>query len=141
MTGIPRLNFPLFDEVAGVLRRKGLTIANPADHDRAIYPDIESWPGFEAGDPARCPAFDHERSMAWDLRMIFEDDGIAMLPGWERSGGARTERLVAEEIGCPVWLVAYSTLEGYTLVRDTQRRLARPQLKENGDGKPQRFIG
>lgn len=104
MTGIARFNFPLFDEVAADLRAEGWYVLNPAEHDRAVYPDIETWPGFETGDSQACPQFDRAAALAWDARAITASRAIVLLPGWEGSAGARFERLVAEQTGKYVWL-------------------------------------
>ena len=105
MTGIPRFNFPLFDEVTAELRKDGWTVYNPAEHDRQIAPNIEQWPGFAAGDPAGCPAFDRAGSLRWDFATIAERvNAIVMLPRWERSSGACGERYVAEQTGKDIWL-------------------------------------
>lgn len=130
MRGYPSFNFPFFDKVGAALQRQGYRVSNPAAHDRLIYPDIESWPGFETGDPEQCPQFNLPNSLIWDFQAILDVDGIAMLPGWERSNGARAERFVAEAVGKQTWLVA-ETLDDFALVHDSRdAMMAFPQIKE-----------
>lgn len=43
-----------------------------------------------------------EAYMRFDLAELLHADAIVLLPGWEGSRGARTEKLVAEEIGLEV---------------------------------------
>jgi hypothetical protein len=96
MTGKPNFNFPLFDEVAAALRRQEWDILNPAEHDRHMHPDIETWPGFATGIVS--PKFDVRHALEWDYGSILRAHGIALLPGWEASKGARGERFIAEQV-------------------------------------------
>ncbi len=91
MRGYPGFNFDLFDEATAYLVSKGYDVFNPAAHDRETWPDIESWPGFAEGVPEKCPKFDLEIAMAWDLARVRESDAIVLLPGYHRSSGARRE--------------------------------------------------
>lgn len=79
MTGHPDLNFPAFHAAAERLRRKGYAVVNPAD----LNPD---------------PAAEWRACMRADIKALVDCDGIAMLPGWEKSKGARLERFIAEEL-------------------------------------------
>lgn len=91
MRGIPRFNFPAFYEAEAFLGRLGMDVVNPAKHDIQMYPDIESWPGFETGDIAQCPQFDVRRAIMWDLEQVADCTSIAVLPGWQSSKGANLE--------------------------------------------------
>ncbi len=127
MRGYPNFNFPRFFEVAEALRRQGHMILNPAEHDCQVYPDIMEWPGFAAGNTDECPAFNLPDSLAWDFKTIVCDvEGIALLPGWERSSGAKAERFVAEATGRSVWLV-----KGDLLVEAQHKVMAYPDFKED----------
>ncbi len=94
MSGIPQYNYQLFDRVAALLRRQGYAIVSPAEMDspemRAAAlasPDGKSL----AGVGGTCGDF-----LARDVRLIADQvQGIIMLPGWERSRGARLEAFVA----------------------------------------------
>ena len=66
MRNYPQFNFPAFDSAAAYLRvlyGSLATVVNPADHDREVYPDIESWPGFATGDVDQCPKFSFAAAM------------------------------------------------------------------------------
>lgn len=41
--------------------------------------------------------------MRRDIAMLMHCTALFMLPGWERSPGARLERLIAHEIGMPIF--------------------------------------
>ncbi len=80
MTGHPDLNFPAFNAAAAKLRAMGLDVCNPAE-------------------------FGEEPGMAWadylrkDIRALMDCQGIVMLPGWQKSKGARLEWVIANELG------------------------------------------
>ncbi len=86
MTGIPEFNFPAFIEAAKQLRDMGLDVISPAemDLDAGFKPSATG----DDQDPQEYAAF-----LARDIQRIADEniDGIVVLPGWERSGGARTE--------------------------------------------------
>lgn len=115
MTNIRNFNFDLFDDVAVDLRAQGILIDSPAEHDRAeirrlLGPDkrAEDMDGYAEGDVVRYMASigtATEIMFVWDFAMIAEGDGIALLPGWEKSTGARHERYVAEALGKSIYLV------------------------------------
>lgn len=95
MRGYEDFNFPAFDAAAANLRRVGWTILSPADRDREH--------GFDETRNT-LDGFDLEAAMRDDLRWIIDDaDSIILLPGWERSTGAKIERLVAETCGKDVF--------------------------------------
>lgn len=114
MTGFPRFNFHIFDEVRDVLVAEGRAVISPADHDRAVLAkagveDIDSVPGFAEGNvewyAASFDGMSTDALLGWDFKAIIDDcDRIVMLPGWESSTGARYERLVAEATGKEVIL-------------------------------------
>ncbi len=85
MRGLPEHNFPAFYAAADRFRRAGWVVRNPAEI------------GLEAfgNDPAAGgPAY-----MRADLRAICDVDAMALLPGWERSTGARCEVVVGITLG------------------------------------------
>lgn len=105
MRGIPEFNFPAFAEAAAGLRRCGHDVVSP--HEKDLKVD-----GFDPTRVETLEALDLAETMRWDLRTILDCDGIVMLPGWERSQGARLERIVAESTGRRVFLYDPTTLGG-----------------------------
>lgn len=84
-------NFPAFDAAEKALRAAGYDVANPAS--------IGVHEGWGWGDYMR-PA----------LKLMLDCDGVALLPGWEDSRGARIERSLALDLAMyvdelTVWLV------------------------------------
>jgi len=106
MTGIPQFNIPAFDAAAAALRSQGYDVTNPAEEEdtpavRAaglasttgnladLIPTGETW-----GD-----------LLARDVKIVADRvDGIVLLPGWEKSRGARLEAFVAVQCRKPVYL-------------------------------------
>lgn len=97
MSGIPRFNIPAFDEAARKLREAGFNIVSPAELDdpvtremawnspdgatlNDVHPNGESWGDF----------------LARDVKLVADKvQGVIVLPGWEKSRGARLEVMVA----------------------------------------------
>jgi len=88
MTGLPEHNFPAFFAAEERLKKAGLQPMNPARNF--------------GGDTER------ERSeyIRADLDLLLQCDGLAMLPGWEKSRGAKLEYLLAWELRLPVFDIA-----------------------------------
>lgn len=86
MRQIPEFNFPAFDHYAGKLKAMGFDVINPADLDRAS--------GFDPVNDEPDGAFLRD-AMARDLMAICRCDAIALMPGWEKSDGARVELSLA----------------------------------------------
>jgi hypothetical protein len=80
MTGLVNFNRPTFHVWAARLRRKGYEVSNPAD--------------LPAG-------WDWARYMDKAEDMLRECDGIALLPGFLDSKGARIELRYALDMGMP----------------------------------------
>jgi hypothetical protein len=93
MTGMPLFNFPAFDEAESRLRALGHDVINPAQLDRDI--------GFDPATTVVSGAFLRD-ALRRDLSALCDADAIAMLPGWERSGGARVEWTLATHLGLKV---------------------------------------
>jgi hypothetical protein len=83
MTGLPDLNFPTFHAAAAHFRAGGFDVVSPAE----INPD----PTMKWGDAMRA-----------DIPQLCTCEVIAMLPGWEKSKGARLEHHIASELGMGV---------------------------------------
>lgn len=91
MTGQPDHNYPAFNAAAARLRADGYTVANPAEAGK-----VDGW---EWADYVKR-----------GLRAMLHCDGVALLPGWHESRGARLEYDVAHALkmrGMPVddWLM------------------------------------
>ena len=84
MTGFPECNYPAFDMAEEHLHRLGYDVVNPAHVSAGL---------------ARTHYVDHLRE---DLRAMLDCDGVATLPGWEFSTGARNEVNVAGLLRMPV---------------------------------------
>lgn len=83
MSGIPFLNFPLFNRTAVRLRNLRWEVVNPVE----INPD----PNAEWLD-----------CIAADLMAMKGCTAICLLPGWSDSFGARIERMAADKLGLQV---------------------------------------
>lgn len=83
MTGIADFNYPAFNAMADQLRAAGYQVENPADH--GIIPGAQ-WADY----------------MAYDLTRLGLCGKIALLPGWERSEGAKLEVQIAHRLGMTV---------------------------------------
>lgn len=80
MTGVEALNFPLFHAETARLRGLGFEVVNPAE----VNPDTSTgW--------ADC--------MRRDIPELLTCDGVALLPNWMKSKGARLEWSIAHSLG------------------------------------------
>jgi len=93
MTGVPEFNFPAFDQAAGVLEGLGYKVSNPAQMDRDV--------GFDPSSTQVSNEFLRD-ALRRDLAAICDADTIAMLPGWEKSGGAKIEWMLAAHLGLEI---------------------------------------
>lgn len=82
MTGEPEFNFPAFNAVAITLRAQGYDVVNPAENNDTTWP--------------------YERYMRRAIEALLTCDSIVMLPGWDRSNGARMEHLIATNLGLTI---------------------------------------
>ena len=87
MTGLPDYNYPAFHAAAARLRSAGYDVASPAELGK-------------------------ERGYAWHdylrrglIQMLRDCTGVALLPGWNESKGARVEVDVAAAVGMRLWSV------------------------------------
>ena len=104
MTGYPNFNFPAFHAAAKKLRDEGHSVFNPAE--RGVERDGKDW-GAEVPDgsqeAAKAKGFSLRVALGDDLAFICgEAEGIALLPGWENSKGARAEHATAIALGLTV---------------------------------------
>ena len=88
MTGLPEFNYPAFRAAAERLRALGYDVENPADNPE---PTCGSWLGY----------------MRMAVRQLALCDGVALLPGWQNSHGARIEQQLATQLGLMVMQEAH----------------------------------
>lgn len=99
MTGIPHFNYPAFNAAAANLRRAGHHVFNPAEHDTELHGKDISNPEGCAETAAKEHGFCRRTALKADLSWICDHaEAIALLPGWEKSSGARAERALAEAL-------------------------------------------
>ena len=110
MTGLPQFNFPAFFEAAERLRANGWEVVSPAEIDE---PETKA---AALASPAGAPGTGAANGETWgdflarDVKLI-ADDGIEfifVLPGWEKSRGARLETFVGQRL-CGLHVVDYTT--------------------------------
>lgn len=98
MTGIPQFNFPVFDAAATKLRDRGHIIITPSELDNpetraAALASPDGAPGSGTTNDETWGDF-----LARDVKLLADEpdlDGIAVLPNWTKSRGARLEVFVA----------------------------------------------
>jgi hypothetical protein len=98
MSGYPEFNFPAFFTAAYTLERQGWKVWNPAskDGEEGVKKDVS----FASGDDQQLmkSGWDFKDAFHWDVHKVIYADAIYMLPGWEKSSGARAEHAVAVSI-------------------------------------------
>jgi hypothetical protein len=96
MSGIPQFNYPAFIEAATTLRGYGMTIVSPAELDSQLMHDIAM--ASKTGTLAEMEKLSGETwgdVLARDVKLVADKvDGICVLPGWQKSRGARLECFV-----------------------------------------------
>jgi hypothetical protein len=95
MRGYDRYNFDAFDKAQWTLEDAGHEVISPAQLDRDL--------GFDPDKTLEEQGFSVEEAMRRDVHAILKVDAIALLPGWEQSQGARTERTVAQALGLRIY--------------------------------------
>ena len=94
MSGIPEYNFPAFDQAEYEIASLGLCPINPHRFSEEVFAEFHA-KGIE---PTR-----HD-FMREDIKALARCDGIFMLPGWQKSWGAKWERIIAKHVfGMPVY--------------------------------------
>jgi hypothetical protein len=98
MRGIPLYNFPAFDAAARLGRALGWEVISPAEMDRAHgFSEHTQADGADVFTAEKTREF-IRRDMNVLVNVLRAEDGdaIALLPGWEKSTGARAEKAIAE---------------------------------------------
>lgn len=105
MRGLPEFNFPAFRAAAKKLRSSGYFVFSPAEKDMEVH-GVDISKGNATGseeEATKVHGFDLRRALADDTQWICrEADAIALLPGWDRSSGARAEHALACALGLVV---------------------------------------
>lgn len=94
MTGLPDLNFPAFHAEAARLRALGYDVVNPAE----INGGADELVACAQMTPAELKAH-WRKCMRADIKQLVDCDGVALLPGWQKSKGARIEADLARNLG------------------------------------------
>lgn len=96
MTGIPRFNFPAFEEATQRLRAAGHLITSPHENDTPAV-QAAAW----ASPDGKLDANHQIAGETWgdilarDVKLVADCvRGIVFLPGWSKSRGARLEAFV-----------------------------------------------
>lgn len=103
MTGIPQFNFPAFDAAAAQLRELGYDVVSPAelddpdDREAALASPDGSMATYGTARPDGVIKKTWGDFLARDVKLLSDGgiDAVVVLPGWEKSRGARLETYVA----------------------------------------------
>lgn len=107
MSGIPQFNFPAFRDNAERLRNRGYDIITPHEMDD---PEVSAaaW-----ASPDGSPGSGSPNGETWgdflsrDVKLVADNAcGVLVLPGWNKSRGARLETFVAYLCSKPVLYAA-----------------------------------
>lgn len=109
MTHHPQFNFPVFDAAADALRGYGYEVVSPAELDDPAARAAAM--ASTTGDPAeyaRLTGLTWADFLARDVKLIADGgfDAIVVLPGWEKSRGARLETFVGYLSGLRIYALA-----------------------------------
>lgn len=93
MSGVPYSNYPAFEAAAATLRANGFSVVSPAELDD---------PETRAAAMSSPSGVGHTNGHTWgdflsrDVKLVADEvNGVILLPGWEKSRGARLEAYVA----------------------------------------------
>lgn len=95
MTGIPKYNYPLFEQVATRLRRMGLKVISP--HEISDPPPEMRYHSRDCLDAHMLPCQCGTDKAVWQyfmskcMEQMSKCNGIILLRGWTHSPGARFE--------------------------------------------------
>ena len=109
MRGKADFNRPAFDDAEALLRDLGHDVVNPCRLDEEL--------GFFFETDAALTPEHLKEIMSRDIAALYSCDRIAMLPGWEGSGGASLERQAAHYVGIPSIELTAAQLEAGNATR------------------------
>lgn len=101
MSGVPMANAPAFADVKAELESQGHSVVTPIEVNGRVWKDLT---GGEF-DPADAPGWEDpvvRTVFAEDVRVLLQQEGIALLDGWVSSQGARIELLIAKAAGMSI---------------------------------------
>ena len=107
MTGYPQFNFPAFEAAAAALRSSGIAVISPAevDDDTAVGTAARNSTDGKLDANGKLAGQTWGDLLARDVKIVADQvSGVALLPGWERSKGAKLEVTVALLAGKSVYL-------------------------------------
>jgi len=122
MTGYADLNHPAFYAAEEDLKSKWHEVINPARMDEEL--------GLDPHRGVMEPAFLKD-AVKRDLEAVMACDGIALLPEWEKSKGARAELAVAQWLGKPAYLYPSMVEFGKESLLDEAKRLTSKDRQKN----------
>lgn len=99
MSGYPLYNFPAFIAGKAKLEAWGHTVISPVDIDHEVWQRLHGRDFDPATDTCDWGSPELPEMMRGNLAAICSAEGVAFLPGWERSKGANFEKSVAEVLG------------------------------------------
>lgn len=126
MTGCANLNHPAFYAAEEELKSKGYEVINPARMDEEL--------GLDPHKGVMEPDFLKD-AVKRDLEAVMTCDGVALLPEWEKSKGARAELAVAQWLGKPAYLYPSMVEFGKESLLDEAKRLT-SRDRQNNYGHP-----
>lgn len=122
MTGCANLNHPAFYAAEEELKSKGYEVINPARMDEEL--------GLDPHKGVMEPDFLKD-AVKRDLEAVMTCDGVALLPEWEKSKGARAELAVAQWLGKPAYLYPSMVELGKESMLDEAKRLTSRDRQSN----------
>ena len=121
MTGIPQFNIPAFNAAAVALRDAGFEVISPAElDDPETYKAALASPDGAAHDVVKHGTWGD--FLARDVKLLVDDgiEAIVVLPGWQKSRGARLETFVGSRMcGMPIYRYDAQWLPHMDRVSDT----------------------
>lgn len=107
MSGIPQFNYPAFLEAGAALRSKGFEVLNPAEMDNEETKEAAMASEDGSLGSGTCNGETWGDFLSRDVKIVADEcDGVAVLPGWEKSRGARLEAFIAINCLKPVFVLA-----------------------------------
>jgi Domain of unknown function (DUF4406) len=102
MSGIEGHNWPLFDHVAEQLKQQGYDVLNPANVTRDLYGSLEVVLSMPPKNQLHATRLLLATELSW---ICLNAKKVFLLPGWEKSRGARAEHAAAQVCDIPCFPV------------------------------------